>query len=132
MSSKKDWGTEFMNSSWSSKGSDPRSERKVRRDFRKKREEAKSRIDNKSFWQKAEELYQYVIHGDDLSVKALIAGALLYFISPADFIPDMIPALGYVDDVAIVLMVYNRVKNALEASKVKHSGKTPNPDMEKW
>jgi uncharacterized membrane protein YkvA (DUF1232 family) len=35
-------------------------------------------------------------------VKASIAGALLYFISPIDAIPDFIPVVGYADDAAVV------------------------------
>ena len=34
-----------------------------------------------------------------------IVGALIYVLSPVDLIPDVIPFLGYVDDVAVVLFV---------------------------
>lgn len=37
-------------------------------------------------------------------VKASIAGALAYFISPIDAIPDVIPVVGYADDAAVVYM----------------------------
>jgi uncharacterized membrane protein YkvA (DUF1232 family) len=32
--------------------------------------------------------------------KAVIAGALAYFVLPADAIPDFLPAIGYTDDLA--------------------------------
>lgn len=37
--------------------------------------------------------------------KLLIGGALLYFITPADFIPDIFAAVGYTDDLAVLLIV---------------------------
>lgn len=40
----------------------------------------------------------------------LIAGAMLYFVTPFDLIPDFIPALGLTDDMAIVLWVYNSLQ----------------------
>lgn len=36
-----------------------------------------------------------------LQVKAIIMGALAYFVIPADMIPDFIAALGYTDDAAV-------------------------------
>lgn len=34
-----------------------------------------------------------------------IVAALVYFVSPIDFIPDLLPILGFSDDIAIVLWV---------------------------
>lgn len=42
-------------------------------------------------------------------VKLLIIAALGYFIFPVDVIPDMIPGLGYGDDIAIIVAVLHRV-----------------------
>ena len=36
-----------------------------------------------------------------LQVKAIIMGALAYFVLPADLIPDFIAAMGFVDDAAV-------------------------------
>jgi len=41
-------------------------------------------------------------------VQAALLGALAYFILPFDFIPDMLPVLGYTDDAA-VLATANRL-----------------------
>jgi uncharacterized membrane protein YkvA (DUF1232 family) len=41
----------------------------------------------------------------DIGSKIYTIAALLYFISPLDFIPDVIPVLGYLDDIAILGMV---------------------------
>jgi len=38
-----------------------------------------------------------------LLTKAIIPAALLYVISPVDFIPDVIPVLGQLDDVGMVM-----------------------------
>ena len=52
---------------------------------------------------KAFQLY-YVTQNPNcpLKVKATILGALGYLISPIDFIPDLIPVLGYTDDAAAI------------------------------
>ena len=40
--------------------------------------------------------------------KFLAFGALLYFISPIDAIPDMTPFVGFIDDIGVIaLVVYN-------------------------
>ena len=44
----------------------------------------------------------------------LIAGAMLYFITPFDLIPDFIPALGLADDFAIVAWVYSSIQEDIE------------------
>jgi uncharacterized membrane protein YkvA (DUF1232 family) len=36
---------------------------------------------------------------------ALAIGALIYFLSPVDLIPDVIPVAGYVDDAAVIAFV---------------------------
>ena len=41
---------------------------------------------------------------------ALIGGGLLYFILPADFIPDFIPVAGYLDDLAVLTTIMNSLK----------------------
>ncbi|AEB30752.1 conserved hypothetical protein [Carnobacterium sp. 17-4] len=41
----------------------------------------------------------------------MVAGIILYIISPIDFIPDFIPVVGYADDVIlpILLLVANKL-----------------------
>ena len=41
--------------------------------------------------------------------KALIIGALGYFISPLDLIPDCIPVIGYADDVGVLALALSKI-----------------------
>lgn len=45
--------------------------------------------------------------------KAYIIGALGYLIFPLDFIPDAVPIVGYSDDFAAIMMVFNQVKDSI-------------------
>ena len=40
-----------------------------------------------------------------LSTIITVLGAIVYFVSPVDAIPDTIPVLGYVDDMAFIRMI---------------------------
>jgi uncharacterized membrane protein YkvA (DUF1232 family) len=37
--------------------------------------------------------------------KTIVVGALLYFISPLDAVPDIAPLVGYLDDLGVILAV---------------------------
>ena len=42
-------------------------------------------------------------------VQAALLGAIAYFILPFDFIPDMLPVLGFTDDAAVLAAAINLV-----------------------
>ena len=44
-----------------------------------------------------------------LAEKALLAGTIIYVVSPLDFIPDVIPFIGQVDDLYLVALVVLRL-----------------------
>lgn len=44
----------------------------------------------------------------------VITFALLYLISPIDIVPDIIPLIGFVDDVAVLAFAYSLIKDDLE------------------
>lgn len=46
--------------------------------------------------------------------KALIMGALGYLISPLDFIPDIVPVLGYTDDIMAVAFALVQVQGYID------------------
>ena len=45
--------------------------------------------------------------------KAIIVGALVYFVAPADVVPDWIAGLGFTDDAAVVASAVSAVARAL-------------------
>ena len=86
----------------------PEDEERVRRDFEKKAAEAKDKIKDPGFWDGIRTLWSMLKDPDytvSWQTKAWIIFALTYFISPIDLIPDIIPVVGYADDVAVVLWV---------------------------
>jgi uncharacterized membrane protein YkvA (DUF1232 family) len=42
-------------------------------------------------------------------VKAILFGALAYFILPTDLVPDILTAFGFVDDAAVLTYAYRKV-----------------------
>jgi uncharacterized membrane protein YkvA (DUF1232 family) len=77
------------------------------------RDEARVR---RGFWSKAKRLAARLPFAEDLlsayycafdrstpiQVKAALLGALAYFVLPIDFVPDILPFLGYADDAAVL------------------------------
>lgn len=43
-----------------------------------------------------------------------ITAAILYFVSPIDVIPDLVPVLGFTDDVALILWVYRSLRDDID------------------
>ena len=51
--------------------------------------------------------------------KALFVAAIVYVISPLDFIPDFFPFIGQVDDIYVVALVLLRLLNRTDESVVR-------------
>lgn len=72
-------------------------------------------------------LLLYILKDGNLSKedKLLIIGTLGYFIFPIDLIPDLIPVLGYSDDIAAITMLlkrlYDNVTPEIEAKAQKRT-----------
>ena len=45
---------------------------------------------------------------------AMIGGGLLYFLIPVDLIPDFIPVVGYLDDLAVLTTIMNSLKGEID------------------
>ena len=57
-------------------------------------------------WQRLRRLYQGFRHpGTPWWAKGLVILILLYGISPVDLIPDVVPLLGWFDDVTLLLVL---------------------------
>ena len=66
----------------------------------------------------------------DISTKSIVIliVAILYFLNPFDAIPDTIPVLGYVDDVAVVGWIVKTLKDEIEKFRVWESARAnPRP-----
>jgi len=48
---------------------------------------------------------------------AILIGAIVYVISPIDAIPDIIPVLGWTDDIGIVGIALKKLSDALDRYK---------------
>ena len=70
-------------------------------------------------------LLYYALQSDRVSAldKAMILGALGYFILPADAIPDIIPLLGFTDDAAVLLFVLKKLGDMDESVKAQAEAK---------
>ena len=55
--------------------------------------------------------------------KALFLAAIVYVISPLDFIPDIFPFIGQVDDIYVVALTLLRLVNRSDASVVREHWK---------
>lgn len=57
--------------------------------------------------------------------KLLLIVSLLYFIFPADIVPDFIVGLGLLDDITVLVFIWNAYKSELNAyEEMKKSGRT--------
>ena len=51
--------------------------------------------------------------------KALFAGAIVYAVMPLDFIPDMIPFVGQIDDAYLIALALLRLLSRTDASVIR-------------
>lgn len=67
----------------------------------------------------------YSLLGKDVSLKdrAMVIAALGYFISPVDFIPDLLGVIGFADDFGVLMFVFKKIRDNVSAEvlqKAKH------------
>jgi uncharacterized membrane protein YkvA (DUF1232 family) len=93
------------------RASDTRKEERVRRNFRRKAARVAARLPF------AEDLlaayYCAFDRATPAHVKAALVGALAYFVLPFDFMPDVLPLLGFTDDAAVLLTALRMVAGHL-------------------
>lgn len=50
------------------------------------------------------------------SEKAILLGTIMYVYSPLDFLPDVIPFIGQIDDILLVALILKRFINSVDRS----------------
>ena len=60
----------------------------------------------------------------------LIAGAVLYFVIPIDFIPDFIPVAGFLDDAAVIAWVVKTCKTEIDLFRALMANGVPDSSPE--
>lgn len=64
-------------------------------------------------------LYRLVVDSRVMAKeKAILLGTLAYVISPLDFLPDVIPFIGQIDDLLLLALILNRFLNSVERSVI--------------
>ena len=90
----------------------PEDEAKVRQAFAEAEKKAKARGADWDLLQGVKTLWKMLTDPDYVvrwETKGWIIFALLYFICPADIIPDAIPVAGYLDDALVVAWVLHLI-----------------------
>jgi uncharacterized membrane protein YkvA (DUF1232 family) len=104
---------DFVKSPWVKKAQDPREERRIRSTFPRWIANAQ----NFDLINKGRQLWGYLNSGKcSMADKVLILGALLYLISPIDAIPDLIPVVGWLDDIGVATAVLAFLNNKISES----------------
>ena len=67
---------------------------------------------------------KYKLHPASL---AMIGGGLLYFILPADLVPDFIPIVGYLDDLAVLTTIVNSLKEEIREYQIWKEKESSSP-----
>ena len=57
-----------------------------------------------------------------LRAKAIVVGALVYFIVPIDAVPDFIPLIGYLDDAGVISAVVHALVEEIRAYESFRTG----------
>jgi uncharacterized membrane protein YkvA (DUF1232 family) len=90
---------------------DARNEDRVRRDFWRKAARVAARLPFAEHLLAA--YYCAFDQATPAHVKAALVGALAYFVLPFDFMPDVLPFLGFTDDAAMLLTALRMVAGHL-------------------
>jgi len=122
---------EFKNSKWYREALNPGAEKAVGRTL----PGWIARVNNIGLVAKANELWSYLTGGKATGAdKVLVIAALAYLISPIDLIPDAIPVLGWLDDVALASFVLQYLSRKI-AGQADDQTAVDNPiviDTDNW
>ncbi len=103
-------------------GSKPGVEERVRREFLSYFKKVEDKI---SFGSQLEKVYDLLVSGKlTKRDKAIVIGALIYFINPIDLIPDFTPFIGFADDMAVLALAFRYLSH--RAVEEKNADKSTN------
>jgi uncharacterized membrane protein YkvA (DUF1232 family) len=98
--------SDFLKTRWGELAKTVEGEQKVRKEFKKWLKKTK----NSTLAKRARQLWEHLNSGNvSKTEKVLIVAALLYLITPVDFVPDWIPVAGLLDDAGIAALVLDYV-----------------------
>ena len=86
----------------------------------KKAKEFIENMKSKSWYEEFKLLYDMVTDNSYIisnKTKLVIMGALAYVIFPVDVIPDFIPVIGWLDDMFVLNLTIDSIKEEIEAYK---------------
>jgi uncharacterized membrane protein YkvA (DUF1232 family) len=112
---------DFSTSGWVKKGQDPREEQRIRSSFPR----WIANVQNFDVINKGRQLWEYLNSGRcSTTDRVLVLGALLYLISPIDAIPDLIPVVGWLDDIgvasAVLAFLNDKISESGNSGKALH------------
>lgn len=75
----------------------------------------------KELWNKITAMFRLIKAYSDGSFRdipwnflLLLITAIVYFVSPVDAIPDVIPIVGFADDASVIAIIYNAIKPIID------------------
>jgi uncharacterized membrane protein YkvA (DUF1232 family) len=102
--------SDFLKTRWGELARTAEGEQKVRKEFKRWLNKTK----DSALARRARQLWAHLNSGSvSKTEKVLIVAALLYLISPVDFVPDWIPVAGLLDDAGIAALVLDYVLKRL-------------------
>jgi uncharacterized membrane protein YkvA (DUF1232 family) len=109
-------------------GSKLGAEERVKREFLSYFKKVEDKI---SFGSQLEKVYDLLVSGKlTKRDKAIVIGALIYFINPIDLIPDFTPFIGYVDDMAVLALAFRYLSHRA-TEELKNDKKDKDDDKPK-